>query len=254
MNPRTWLNLILPFLQPLAGAFAPLTGWGQSIGAMSAASQTPVTPAGYAFIIWTPLFALSIVWGVWQALPAGRDSPQARRLGWPLAAVSALNCLWMILAQTTSNGWHLVIVILGVLAAALAAFWAERRHLAVEDGAVRRWVTAPLTGVLAGWVSAASFANVAGAARAAGLFPLGGWAESVAAVVLILAAGGFAATVLTFGRGSLWYAAGIGWALIGIVVANLGLNQRDVLVALAAGAMLALVAAIAVRERARALP
>ncbi|MBE9603988.1 hypothetical protein IAI18_03865 [Acetobacteraceae bacterium H6797] len=248
---RTLLALILPMLQPLAGGFSAITGWGQSIGAMSAASQTPVTPAGYAFIIWTPLFLLMIVWGIWQALPAGRNTPQARKLDWPLAAAAALNCLWMILAQTTGNGWHLVIVMAGVLAVSLTAFWAERRYLAGEDGAIRRWVTAPLTGVLAGWVSAAFFANLASAAKVTGLFPMGGWPESLAAALVILAAGGFAAAVLTFGRGSLWYAAGAAWALLAIVVANL---PGQVVVALVAAAMMALVGAIAVRERARALP
>jgi len=48
---RTALNLVLPLLQPLAGAMAPVFGIGMTMAEMSAASQTPVTPAAYAFSI-----------------------------------------------------------------------------------------------------------------------------------------------------------------------------------------------------------
>ncbi|MFC7607340.1 hypothetical protein [Teichococcus aestuarii] len=49
---RTLLNLVLPILQPLAGAMAPVFGIGHTMAEMSARSQTPVVPAGYAFSIW----------------------------------------------------------------------------------------------------------------------------------------------------------------------------------------------------------
>jgi hypothetical protein len=243
---RLWLNLVLPLLQPLAGGLHGLTGIGHSIAAMSASSETPVTPSGYAFIIWAPLFLLSIVWGIWQALPMGRDSGPARYLGWPLAGVFAANILWMLLAQTTGNGWHLVVVILIGLGCALVAFWMER---GIESGRPARWwIAAPLAGLLAGWLTAASFANIAGAARAVGFFPAEGIGASLAAVLIILAAGGFAAGMLAVVRQGWWYAAGIGWALVAIVWANTVSRSFDLLTAGAALLMLAVVAVISWRQ------
>ena len=50
-------------------------------------------------------------------------------------------------------------------------------------------------------------------------------------------------------KGSVWYLGGVGWALVAVVVANLGANQLDVLAALAAAVMLALVVGVAWTRR-----
>lgn len=244
---RMLANLLLPPLLPLAGAIPQLTGWGRTIAEVSNAHTTPVTPAGYAFVIWLPIFALAIAWGVWQALPAGRAMPIARRLGWPLGCCFALNILWMLLIQFTGMGWHLVVVILAALGCALAAF-----VIFADDPGERgvgRAIATPLVGLLAGWVSMASFANVGAAAQATGLMAPGA-AGSFTAVLLLLAAGGFATAILALVRDALWYLAGAGWALVAIMLANMGMRDWDLAPAIAAGAMLALaVTAHALRRR-----
>ncbi|MCQ4161016.1 hypothetical protein NON00_13910 [Roseomonas sp. GC11] len=244
---RTLLNLLLPLAQPVVGAMAPLFGIGHTQAEMSARSQTPVVPQGYAFSIWGLLFTLSIVWGIWQALPAGRDTLAARRLGWPLAGAFAASILWMVLSQLTENGWHLVLVILLVLAASLAAFFLELRL--PREGAAQSWLIHPLVGLLAGWVSVATFANIAGAARIHGLFPADGLGATLAAVLVLLAAGGLTLGVLWVARGALWYAAAVAWALLAILYANTAGRSFDPGVALAAGALLAVVLAMAWQRR-----
>jgi hypothetical protein len=245
---RTILNLVLPLLQPVVGAL-PVLGLGMTMGQMSAASETPVTPAAYAFAIWAPIFLLAIVWGIWQALPAGRDSVAARRLGWPLAGAFACSNLWMLLAQATGNGWHLVVVILLFLACALAAFFMARSEPPV--GWPDAWVIAPLTGLLAGWVSAATFANIAGAARISGAIEPDGAAGTLAAVLILLAAGGFALGVLWVGRGAPWYAAAFAWALAAILYANTVGRDFNPAVAVVSAGLLALALAMS-WQRARA--
>lgn len=246
---RWILNLILPPLLPLAGAVPELTGWGRSIAVVSNAHTTPVTPAGYAFVIWLPIFALAIAWGLWQALPAGRATPLAQRLGWPLAVCFGLNILWMLLIEFTGMGWHLVVVILAALASALVAFLLFV-HDPGESG-LGRTIAAPLVGLLAGWVSMASFANVGAAAHATALMAEGA-AGSFTAVLLLLAAGGFATAVVALIRDALWYLIGAGWALIAILLANIGLREVDLAPAIAAGAMLALLIAVHAMRRQRA--
>lgn len=239
---RTALNLVLPLLQPLAGAMAPLFGIGITMAEMSAASETPVTPARYAFIIWSLLFALSIAWGIWQALPAGRDSVPARRLGWPMAGVFAFSILWMVLSALTGNGWHLVVVMLLTLACALTAFFIARNEPSV--GWPDRWLIRPLTGMLAGWVTAATFANIAGAARVSGIISSTGAAGTFAAILILLAAAGLALGVLWVTKGAIWYAIAFGWAVAAILYANTVERAFNPGVAAVSAGLLALVAAI----------
>lgn len=252
---RTLLNLVLPILQPLVGALAPVFGIGMTMQEMSARSETPITPSGYAFSIWGLIFALSIAWGIWQALPAGRDSVAARRLGWPLAGAFACSNLWMLLAALTGNGWHLVAIILVLLACALTAFFMARAE--PSQGWVDPWIIHPLTGLFAGWVSAATFVNIAGAAALSGAIRNEGMAGSLAAILILLAAAGLALGVLWTAHGAPWYAAAFAWALLGILYANTLDRGLNLLVAALAGALLVLVVALSwqrARMQRRRLP
>ncbi|AWV24266.1 MULTISPECIES: hypothetical protein [Roseomonas] len=245
---RRVLALILPLLQIVVGLL-PLVGVGTSMAVVSGSSQTPVVPASYAFpIMWTVLFALSLAYGVWQILPMNHADPLLSRVGWPLVGVFALNTLWEAVAQFSGrNGFFLVAIMLLNVVCALAAFFLARRG--VEPSRSGRWLVLPLTGLMAGWLTAACFANISGAARVAGIIPVEGMVATVAAVLLLLAAGGFAAAVVWAAKGSVWYLGGVGWALVAVVVANLGANQLDVLAALTAAVMLALVAGVAWTRR-----
>jgi hypothetical protein len=240
---RTVLNLALPILQPLAGAMAPVFGIGHTMAEMSSRSQTPVTPSGYAFAIWGVIFALAIAWGIWQFLPANRETPAARRLGWPLAAAFACSILWMLLAAFTENGWHLVVVILLMLAAALVAFFLDGQDL--QPGWPGRWIIRPLTGLMAGWVSVAAFANIAGAALRSGAFPPDGAGAGLAAVLILLAAGGLTLGVLWASHGSLWYAAAVAWALLAILTANTVDRSFNLAAAVVSAGLLVVVVAVA---------
>lgn len=245
---RRLLLLLLPVAQILA-ALLPAFGIGTSMAAVSAASRTPVVPAGYAFSIWGVIFALSLAYGIWQALPANRGSALARRTGWPLAGAFAADTLWQVVSQISGRvGFGLLVVILIGLACALVALFLARGT--PEDGLGARWIVAPLTGLLAGWLTAAAFVNLSSAARAAGALPEFGVTATVAAAVILLAAGGAAAAVAwILHRDAGWFAGAVGWGFLGIVLANLGVNQVNLPAALAAALMLALVAAVAWQRR-----
>ncbi|SHK16750.1 hypothetical protein SAMN02745194_04340 [Roseomonas rosea] len=245
---RRLLCLILPWVQ-IATAFLPALGFGTSMAAVSAATRTPVVPAGYAFSIWSVIFLLAAAYGIWQFLPANRDSALARRTGWPLAGSFAANTLWQVTSQLTGSvGFGLLLIILISLACALTALFLARST--PEPGFGPRWIVSPLTGLLAGWLTAASFVNLSSAARQAGILPENGMAATLAAVVILFAAGG-AAAALTWllRRDAGWFAAALLWAFTGVVAANLGVNQVNIPAALTAAVMLALVFAVAWQRR-----
>jgi len=251
---RRLILLILPLLQ-IATAFLPALGLGTPMAAVSAASRTPVVPAGYAFSIWGLIFLLAAAYGIWQFLPANRDSALARRIGWPLAGAFLCNTLWQVTSQATGSvGFGLFLVILVSLACALTALFLARST--PEPGFGARWIVAPLTGLLAGWLTAAAFVNLSSAARQAGILPEHGFTATVAAAVLLLAAGGAAAALVwLLHRHAGWFAGAILWAFAGVVAANLGINQVNIPAAIVAAAMLALILAVAwQRRRADPLP
>ena len=55
-----------------------------------------VEPALYAFTVWALIFALSLVYAVYQALPANRENPLLRRIGWYTAGAFACTGLWSV--------------------------------------------------------------------------------------------------------------------------------------------------------------
>ena len=237
------LNLILPALLPLAGVLASLIGTGHPLWAMQTI-RTPVVPAPYAFSIWGPIFALALAWGIWQMRPAQRADPRLARLRGPAAGAFALMLLWMVAAQLTPNGWHLLAIILALLVVALMAFF--RTAALPATGGGWRWIVRPLFGLLAGWVSAASIVNLSGAAATEGV-TWGGTDPALVAMGLILLAAWIGGAALRRGRGDLWYAGALLWALIAIVIANAALPA----VAITAGLGMLIVAVAAYLARIR---
>ncbi|WP_043829065.1 hypothetical protein [Muricoccus aerilatus] len=245
---RRLLCLLLPWAQILV-AFFPALGMGTSMAAVAAASRTPVVPAGYAFSIWSLIFALAAAYGIWQFIPANRGSPLAQRTGWPLAGAFAANTLWEFISQLSASvGFGLFLIIVIGTACALTALFVARNT--PEAGLGARWIVTPLTGLLAGWLTAASFVNLSTAARTAGMMPEHGIGATLFAVVILLAAGGAAAAIAwLLRRDAAWFAGAVGWAFLAVIAANLGINQVNIPAALAAAVMLALVAAVTWQRR-----
>ena len=67
------------------------------MGRVSGENPTLVVPGDYAFVIWTPIFLLALVYAVYQALPSNRENPLLRRVGWFSALTYFSNGVWEIL-------------------------------------------------------------------------------------------------------------------------------------------------------------
>ncbi len=97
---RQWVNL-LAFgatfaLNGLANAL-PLNG--QSTGEISDRFQVYFVPAGYVFSIWGLIYLGLGAFAVYQALPAQREAPRLRRIGYLFALSCLANIAWLFL-------WH----------------------------------------------------------------------------------------------------------------------------------------------------
>ena len=240
---RRAANVVGAVLQVLVGAGG-MTLLGLDVGRVSDQNATLVVPAGYAFVIWSPIFTLCLAYAVFQALPDNHGKPLLRRVGWFTAGTFWLNAVWEVLFP---SGWFGLaeIVIVGGFACAGTAY---ARMVRTANGraldAAERWLVALPLGLLAGWLTAAVFVSVATTGVALGLLS-GGAGEALLGAQLLLLLGVVASVMIGYGRavpaGFLPYATAVLWGLAAVVV-----NQysNSLLTTVAALVSFVLVAAI----------
>jgi hypothetical protein len=190
----------IPVLGPV------LTGRGEQTDPY----DTVVTPPGYAFTIWAPIFLGCGVDALRQCLPGDRHAESARRSGWPLAGAYTTNAIWSVAAQ--SGRFGLTPFLLPVATSFSAVAFARLQQL--DPGSSRCWDTASSTGFLLGWTSLASAVNIL-----AGFQLLGARRDAPRTMGLALAGVATTGAALTAAvhrsrRGFLPLAAAAGWGLL----------------------------------------
>jgi hypothetical protein len=212
---------------------------GRTTASISDSYPTLITPAGYVFSIWGVIYALLLVFTVFQALPSNRDKPFLRQIGYFFLLSSLANAVWLFM-------WHyghiaLSVVPMFVLLTSLIFIYTRlqigRSAVAMRE---RLSVHVPLS-VYLGWITVASIANVAAAAVSLDLNGLGlgevTWAVLVIIIALLITLG----VIVT--RRDIAYSLVIVWALVGIalkqssyqsIVWSAGISAAIVLVAVVA--------------------
>ena len=236
---RQTANVVGALFQIVAGPLGMLI-FGVGVGAVSDANSTVVVPAGYAFSIWGLIFALCLVYAVYQALPSNRENALLRRVGWLSAGAFLLNGVWSLVfpAQlfVTSQ-----VVILGVfLCSGTALLLSSRAGGERRPSRVERWLVALPLGLLFGWITAATLVGFATTLAAVGTLN-GGLGEALIGVGLLLAGGLIATGVVRAAQSGPWqgilaYSAAVLWALVAVVV-----NQYDASLLTTAAAVIAIV-------------
>lgn len=165
----------------------------------------PIVPAGYAFSIWGVIY-LWLMGSAAYGLFARADAPGWVRFRGPLFVSTALGASWLAVAmRDPALATGLIWVML------VTAIWALLRTTAEDFW----WQRAPIA-LYAGWLTAAAFVALAvsGAGYGVGPGPLA-WAW-----IALLGAIGVARMVQMASPSALPYGWAVGWALIGVAVAN----------------------------------
>lgn len=208
--------LVLAVTQLVAAPLTPLLlGGDASPGAVSDDNTTLVTPAGYAFSIWGPIYLAGLALAVRQALPGQRSREVHRRTGWWLALAFASSTVWVPLFGAGLQ-WAAQLVIV-VLVVALAVALARLTALAPLGGRGDRWLLALPVSLYLGW---ASLATVAGAATTAVAYgaPAEGFGPTLTAVAVLAAVTGAAVLVVSTVVAAGGFAASATWALVAVAV------------------------------------
>ncbi|MDQ3694540.1 MAG: hypothetical protein M3464_13070 [Chloroflexota bacterium] len=218
---RQGLTIFGAVFQVVAGALT-----GPVVAQIANDYRTPILPSGYAFAIWTPIFLLAFIYAGWQALPAQREHPLLRRIGWFIAAGYIGNGLWELLfpAGRFLLAQVVITAILGVLALAYLGL-VRGGHGRKLTGA-ERWLVAMPLGLYFGWITAATCVGLAATLAVNGVADAGSGAMIVG-VALLLIGGAFALAMIRAGlRGPreawLAYAVAVIWAVIGVAANQLG--------------------------------
>lgn len=222
-----------------APALQALTGWGQSADEFSRAGSGTLRAAGYAFAIWSLIYAGLAAFAAYQLLPRSDGSAVVRRAAWP-AVVAIAGCGAWIVASAADLEWATVAVILASAAAAIAAVLRARTAAGVD-----RWLVLWPMAALAGWLTVASALNVLTVLTEVRL--IGAEQALAAALVGVGAAAIVALVVLRSSRAAI-YALPVAWGLIAVFVAERASKAPAAWTALAAAATVMLYAGFAIRR------
>lgn len=198
----------------IVNTFASTAGLnGISTGQVSDLNPTLFTPAGFTFAIWFPIYALLLLFVVYQVLPSNSSSSFHDKVG-PLFIISCIaNCAWLFL-------WHYGYILLSVLlmAVLLGSLIAIYLRLGIGKSSAplkeHIFVNAPFSLYL-GWITVATIANTASALAPYPAITSILSAEYWTALVIVVAIGINCLILAT--RRDVILAAVLVWALFGIM-------------------------------------
>ena len=150
------LSVVLALTVNILASTLPLNG--QNTGEISDRFQVFFVPAGYVFAIWGVIYIGWIAFAIYQALPAQKESPRLRKLGYLFALSGLLNAAWLFCWHYNQFGLS-VLVMLGLLGLLIASYL--RLDVGrTPVGTAEKWCVDVPFSIYLGWISVAAIANV----------------------------------------------------------------------------------------------
>ena len=206
---------------------------GVETGVISDRYPTFITPAGYAFAIWSLIYAGCLAFSIYQILPANRDRFRALRRVYIISCVA--NCAWLYFWSR-----EMMVVCLGVILALLATLGFINIKLQKTEGAGEFWFAKFPFGLYFGWVTAATILNATIALVYLGVKVSDSAAITMGAVLLLVAA--TLGVIVRLKLTNYFYPLAIAWALTAIAVKQSG--KTMIVAAAAVGVIACLIAAV----------
>jgi len=204
---------------------------GVATNVVSDRYPTQITPAGYAFAIWSLIYLGCAAFSIYQILPSQRERFRAIRRAYILSCVA--NCAWLYFWSQ-----EMIVVCLGVILVLLAALAYINVKLQKTETGGEYWLAKFPFGIYFGWVTAATLLNTMIALVYIGT-PLGYSIYLGTAFIFIAALLGVLVRIkLT----NYFYPVAIAWALTAIAVKQSG--KTLIVAACAVGVIVCLIAAI----------
>lgn len=189
-------------------------------------------PANYAFSIWSVIYVFLIAFGVYQALPAQRENPALRRIGWLFVASSILNAGWLISFHYLQFPLSMLMMIL--LLATLITIYLRLDIGGKPVSRATKWLIHVPFSLYLGWITAATITNAAYTLVEAGWNGFGIDAQTWALIMLTIT--GLLAAYVVYTRRDIAYGLVIIWAVTAIAVRHVDVmivNMAAIVVSIA---------------------
>jgi benzodiazapine receptor len=177
------------------------------------------TPPGYVFSIWGVIYALAVVFMLYQARPSERSKAYLTQIGFLYTISAIANVSWLFVFQYSYRVPQLLVVSLVPMAVLLLSLFSMYQRLGIGRREVPRNEKLAVhlsISVYLGWISLAIIANIASVLNV--LFP--GIPIDVQAlwtvVVLVLAA--TITVLMVWARGDFAFGLVVIWASVGIAL------------------------------------
>ena len=206
---------------------------GVATNVVSDRYPTQITPAGYAFAIWSLIYLGCAAFSIYQILPSQRERFRAIRRAYILSCVA--NCAWLYFWSQ-----EMIVVCLGVILVLLAALAYINIKLQKTETGGEYWLAKFPFGIYFGWVTAATILNATIALVYLGVQVSGSTAILLGAVLILAAAA--LGVIIRLKLTNYFYPLAIAWALTAIAVKQSG--KTLIVAAAAVGVIACLIAAI----------
>lgn len=187
---------------------------GQTTGEISDRFEVYFVPAAYVFSIWGLIYVGLLAYAIFQALPAQRENPRLRAIGYLFVGSCIANSVWIVL-------WHyeyfvLTVVVMVALLLSLIGIYVKLGvgHTAVSTA--EKWLVHIPFSIYLGWVSVATIANATSALDSLGWS--GGPLSPELWTIILLLTGVLLAGLMAFTRRDLAYGLVLVWAFVGIAI------------------------------------
>jgi translocator protein len=206
---------------------------GVATNVVSDRYPTQITPAGYAFAIWSLIYLGCLAFSIYQILPSQIDRFRSIRRIYIMSCVA--NCAWLYFWSR-----EMVVVCLGVILILLATLAFINIELRKTESAGEYWLAKFPFGIYFGWVTAATILNATIALVYLGVKVSDSTAILLGAVLLLVAAA--LGIVVRLKLTNYFYPLAIAWALTAIAVKQSG--KTLIVAAAAVGVIACLIAAV----------
>jgi hypothetical protein len=194
---------------------------------------THITPAGYAFAIWSLIYLGCLAFSIYQALPSQIERFRPLRRIYIFSCV--VNCAWLYFWSQ-----EMIVVCLGVILVLLGTLAFINIKLQKTESNAEYWLVKFPFGIYFGWVTAATILNATIMLVYLGVKVSDGTANLLGAGLIFIAAA--LGVIIRLKLTNYFYPLAIAWALTAIAVKQSG---KTLIVAAAAVAVIAcLIAAI----------
>jgi len=205
---------------------------GVETGAISDKYQTVITPAGYAFAIWSLIYTGCVAFSIYQLLPRNLERFRAIRRPYIISCVA--NCAWLYFWSQ-----EMLVLCLGIILLLLVSVGYISVKLRTTETAGEYWFAKFPFGLYFGWVTAATILNAAIALVFLGVRVSEANAILMGAGLLLVA--GTLGVLVRLKITNYFYPLAIAWALTAIAVKQSG--KTLIVAAAAIGVVACLIAA-----------